>query len=272
MNDFLSNILSSIGANVNGVQNYFKSPSNPYGMQSPVPNSELVTRNLPPGFSSPVPQGGILQHIQGGSGFQNDINNLQKTNHVNEWANTFFGSQPAAAPFQKPLTQQMPVQQQSIPNVQQQPIQQTASQPNVLGDFTTSPIPQDYNQMISASASKYGVNPNLLASLLFSEHGFSRTPGYNYNTNGSYDRGPAQINSAAHPEVTDAQALDPQFAIDFAAKTLAGHIKNLGIKRGILAYNMGANGSLGIDDPTKTLYYQKVVSGLSPYLRKRLGL
>lgn len=142
--------------------------------------------------------------------------------------------------------------------------------------FTTSAVPSDYQNLITKSAAQNKINPALLASLLFTEHGFSRTPGINKNPDGSYDRGPAQINTSTHPEITDAQAMDPQFAIPWAAKTLASHIRNLGsVAKGIAAYNVGEGGATankGNLGERGKAYLQKVLKGLSPDLIKQLGL
>lgn len=140
-----------------------------------------------------------------------------------------------------------------------------------FNDFTTSKVPSQYANLIAQSALQNGIDPNILASLLFSEHGFQPT-GISQNNDGSYDRGIAQINNIAHPEITDQQAQDPSFAIPWAAKLLGNQIKNLGLQRGIVAYNTGANGALNIANPTQFPYYKRVVGGLSNSLKKRLGL
>ncbi len=61
-----------------------------------------------------------------------------------------------------------------------------------------------------------------------------------HNKGGSVDRGIAQINSVAHPEITDAQAYDPAFAIPWMAKEMAGLIARCGsVVGGLEAYNSG---------------------------------
>ena len=251
MSTFLQDILNSIGAGGQAVNDYFKRPENPYAVKSPIPNEQLVTRELPAGFKSPIPT--ILQHVQGQSAFQNTIDDTR--NQVGTFMSGF--NKQASVPRSTTST--------PTPTPTQAPRE-------TFADFTTAPVTPAYAPIITKAAIDANINPNLLASLLFSEHGFSTTPGFSYNSDGSYDRGPAQINSRAHPEISDAQALDPNFAIPWAANLLSSHIKKLGLKRGIIAYNMGATGSLRVADPTQTVYYQKVVSGLSPYLRQRMGL
>lgn len=165
---------------------------------------------------------------------------------------------------------------------------QYPQQYSAFSDFTTTQVPQNLQPIIYNAAQQYGVNPAILASLLFSEHGliadnnktFNRDPNTGAIIPGNYDRGIAQINAKAHPEITDEQAFDPNFAIPWAAKTLSGHIKNLGgdINRGIAAYNVGEGGAQ-IQGPTPSglgprgqAYLNKVAAGLTPDLRKKLGI
>lgn len=260
----IGNLLQTILGTGQNISNYFSTPSNPYSVKSPIPNDQLVTRNLPSGFKSPVQKEQIIQHVQGGSRFQNDMG--QAKQNAQQWGNLFMPQKDQ--PVQKPA-------QPSTQPIRVPTATPTTAPVNDLAHFTTVPteqIPPDYKNLITASASANKIPPALLASLLFSEHGFSRDPGFNYNTDGSYDRGPAQINSSAHPEVTDEQALDPNFAIPWAARLLANHINNLGLQRGIVAYNAGEYGATQISDIINYPSYQKVVSGLSPQLRKALGL
>lgn len=170
-----------------------------------------------------------------------------------------------------PQSQPMQSQPSFIPQAQ-------AAGQNPFADFTTAKVSPQYAGLIAHSAQQNGVDPNIFASLLFSEHGFQPT-GVSYNRDskgkiipGNYDRGIAQINSVAHPEVSDQQANDPNFAIPYAARILGQHIKTLGLKRGIVAYNTGSNGSMAIADPTQHPYYKKVTGGLSQGLKQRLGL
>lgn len=54
------------------------------------------------------------------------------------------------------------------------------------------------------------------------------------------DRGLAQINSFWHPTVSDAEAFDPVFSINWAADYLAGNIAALGdVEAGVAAHNVG---------------------------------
>lgn len=156
---------------------------------------------------------------------------------------------------------------------------------NPFSDFTTAPVPPDQEQLIYNAAHAAHINADVLASVLFTEHGF-QPMGNNYNRDqngniipGDYDRGEAQINSVSHPEISDQQADNPQFAIPWAANTLAGHLKNLGgnYAKAIAAYNVGeggatVNGMNGPLGPKGEQYLHKVMQGLTPSLLQQLGL
>ena len=54
------------------------------------------------------------------------------------------------------------------------------------------------------------------------------------------DRGLAQINSYWHPDVSDEEAFNPVFSINWSADYLAGNIKALGdVEAGVAAHNVG---------------------------------
>lgn len=216
----------------------------PQRLISPVPKSES-----PGGYNSPL-QPGLNAYYQ---------REAQANSITPQQAMQNQSSKPMGVPQQS-----MGTQSSFIPQAQ-------AAGQNPFSDFTTTKVPQQYAGVISQAAQQYGINPNILASLLFTEHGFQPT-GTVKNFDGSSDRGIAQINDRAHPEVSDQQAQDPSFAIPWAAKTLSGHIKNLGLQRGIVAYNTGDEGSKSVIDPSKHPYYKKVTSGLSQRLRQQLGL
>jgi len=81
-------------------------------------------------------------------------------------------------------------------------------------------IPADQVPIFEAASAKYGYPFNLHTSQTNQESGFDPTCKSGPNTDGSYDRGESQINSLAHPEVSDAQALDPNFAIPWMAQEM----------------------------------------------------
>jgi soluble lytic murein transglycosylase-like protein len=97
----------------------------------------------------------------------------------------------------------------------------------------------EYASLISQSAYREGVPPDILGALLEVESGLN-PQAENFDSNGSVDRGIAQINSQAHPEVSDTQAMSPQYAIPWAAAELAKLHQEYGTWRDALAaYNAG---------------------------------
>lgn len=98
-----------------------------------------------------------------------------------------------------------------------------------------------YSGLIVSSARANGVPPSLLAGLLSHESGFNpQATGVNTAPVRSTDRGIAQINNLAYPNVSNAQAYDPSYAIPFAAQKLAAAKKNCGTWSGALqVYNSG---------------------------------
>lgn len=77
-----------------------------------------------------------------------------------------------------------------------------------------------YMRAIITAAAKYKVPWQVLWGLLDTESNFT-WDAENVNADGSRDMGIAQINLKYNPGVTGAQAKDPVFAIEFAAKKLA---------------------------------------------------
>lgn len=102
---------------------------------------------------------------------------------------------------------------------------------------TLTNVPEEYTNMIVETANKYGIKPEIVAGLLSKESNFDATA-----DNGE-DRGIAQINRNAHPEISDEQALDPAFAIDFVGKEISRLKEATGSEFDALrAYNGGLSG------------------------------
>lgn len=122
-------------------------------------------------------------------------------------------------------------------------------------------------ELIQSGAGKAGIAPALLQGLLFTETGTSSLTGLtafanrpasqqeHVNTNGSIDRGLGQINNQAQPQVSDAQAFDPQFAIPWSAGYLSQQIRSCGsIQGGLSKYNTGScTGPVGMQYAGKVL-------------------
>lgn len=78
--------------------------------------------------------------------------------------------------------------------------------------------------LIRSIAKSYEVDPDLAVRVAKCESGL-KTNARNVNATGSVDRGLYQINSYWHPDVSDAQADDPEFAIKwFCEAVKAGKI------------------------------------------------
>jgi len=100
-------------------------------------------------------------------------------------------------------------------------------------------VPQEYQGVIKNAADSNKIPFNLLAALLYHESNFNPNCKF-INKDGSIDRGIAQINNKAHPEISDAQAYDSNFAIHWAANYLANLYKQYNNWwETLLAYNGG---------------------------------
>lgn len=112
--------------------------------------------------------------------------------------------------------------------------------PKQTGPSPTSP--GQYQGLIQAKSKQYGVPVSILTALLGHESGYNPKAKNINSKETSYGLG--QINLKAHPNVTRAQAENPDFAVNFAAEKLAGMIQKYGLYEGIQAYNTpGAIGS-----------------------------
>lgn len=114
---------------------------------------------------------------------------------------------------------------------------------SALPGFRSKVPPDDIEKLIVDSANKYDVNPSLLAAMLFQESNFR--PDVIAGPTGNQDFGVAQINEQAYPNVSRDQALDPNYAIPFAARKLSQDIASFGgdTSRGVAAYNVGRGGA-----------------------------
>lgn len=188
-------------------------------------------------------------------------------------------SQPKHGPgFDEPMghTKELNVipRANAIPEVQA--AEDTQLQEDILRGYNKARgvPPQQILDLIHAAAVKHKVDPSLIAAILFNESGF-KPNAYNENVNESgiksRDRGIAQINDLAHPDITDEQANDPNFAIDFMARKIASDIGFMGNPTlGTAAYNVGRGGATQ-RRPKGKEYLQKVYQNLTPEYAKKLG-
>lgn len=97
-----------------------------------------------------------------------------------------------------------------------------------------------YSSIINNAANTENVPPQILTAVLQQESGLNPNA-TGKNTNGSIDRGIAQINNVAHPNVSNAQAYNPSYAIPWAAKYLSSlHSKYGTWDAALQAYNSGS--------------------------------
>jgi len=152
--------------------------------------------------------------------------------------------------------------------------------------FKTWNPPQDLSNLIVTNAQKYGVHPAVLAAVLQNESGIN--PNVNDNNsvmeNGktSRDRGIAQISDYWNPTITDAQARDPAFAIEYAAKTLSENNKvRNNWRQAVAGYNVGLSrtgggAEMGRNErglgPKGEDYSRKAFMNIDPETLKQLGL
>lgn len=98
----------------------------------------------------------------------------------------------------------------------------------------------ELSAMAGVYGRRYGVPPALLVGLVHVEDPTLSTTAEHVNQNGSIDRGLTQINSAAFPQVSDAQAFNPHFALSFSASLLARYKAQYGSwSKALEAYNAG---------------------------------
>lgn len=151
----------------------------------------------------------------------------------------------------------------------------------IPGFKTWNPPPQLSGLAIkSAQAEK--IHPAVLAALIQTESGFN--PGaYNRSVSQegvtSEDLGIAQLNTAAHPNVTRNQANDPYFAIPYAAKIVAKNLqRRQDLAQAIASYNVGGRVGRGPGRDERGLgpkgreYLNKIVKNIDPKVLSELGL
>jgi hypothetical protein len=117
--------------------------------------------------------------------------------------------------------------------------------------------------MIASSSQKYNVPLPLLTTQIKHESSFNPMARH-VNTDGSVDRGIAQINDKAHPEISDSQAYDPQFAIDWMGKTMGEKFTRLGSwDKALSEYNTGSP-TLGIESYAKPILQEANIQNTPP--------
>lgn len=82
---------------------------------------------------------------------------------------------------------------------------------------TPKTAPQSVDELIYEASIKYGVSEAVMRKVISCESSFNP----NAVGDGGHSFGLVQIHLPSHPRVSQAQALDPQFAVEFLAKNLA---------------------------------------------------
>jgi len=140
--------------------------------------------------------------------------------------------------------------------------------------------PDESTDKVIKENTKDGVaKPQVVAAMLWQESGYKPDARNDGGENG-VDRGIAQINSKSHPEVSDEQADDTEFAINWLVEELKRNLKKFDgdINRAIAAHNVGPTGAETKGDtpsglgPRGQTYVDNVARNLSPELRKELGI
>lgn len=144
--------------------------------------------------------------------------------------------------------------------------------PGSIAGYINGPIPGQDIPRINKYSTQHNVPPALLASGLMTESGF------NPRAQNAGDFGEAQINLASHPQVTEQQAYDPDFATNFMAEYLAReYARRKNWAQAIAAYNVGPGrvgegyGPTGVG-PKGTQYLEKIKRNLDPSILQQLGL
>lgn len=127
------------------------------------------------------------------------------------------------------------------------------------------PALKKYADAIWKWSKVYGIDPVYFAALLWHESKGNPNAS-NRNEDGTVDLGIAQINGGAHPDIKPEDALNPAFAIRWAAKFFSAKVKAAGGDYTV-AYNGAGGYNPGGPDPFTPLIPKSYVpkgSGLSP--------
>lgn len=212
-------------------------------LQSPIPQDQIdkVNQQKQQAYSD--------AYMKAKMQYPNDHNSFDQIKQLyDKYGDQMFGQPeeptptPQAHPFQHALqavmggqAQAAPAQPIPSPTPSDQQFPQQLIQDNSLPGA-------DYDQVINKAGGEQGVPPAVLKAVLAHES-MQFDPKYvgGYHTD-QHGRGIAGIDDRAHPEITNAQAFDPNFAIPYAAKLLSGYHKQQGDWGGALReYNGGGN-------------------------------
>lgn len=103
----------------------------------------------------------------------------------------------------------------------------TAAQAEVISPVTVVYSTTTASLILNAFAARYGADFDDLEAVAQCESNFDAGAKGDYENGKPTSFGIFQIHLPAHPEVTRAQALDPWFSIDWAAKQFAAGKQNM---------------------------------------------
>lgn len=247
-------------------QNYTQPINNQIGQTTPIYNSSQNNQSIPP-------QKNNLSNF-----IQSLVNGLKSPGMLDPRSEQGINiAKQVFANSQNTTTNQ-------IPNISPTPT--NIGTGTTIAGFLRQPSGSKYYDLIVNSANNKKVNPALIAAGLFQESGIDPNAPDNYNRdeNGniiSTDRGLGQINDKAHPEITDAQARDPNFVIPWKAESTAKAMQIFpnDIHRAIVSYNLGTEGAKNSRGPYATglgkygqQYINRLAKNLTPEMISQLGL
>lgn len=221
---------------------------------SPVPQGQVIDPNAAAKQKKQVYDDAYMRIKMSGKG--GELNYDQVKDLVDKYGSNQLLSEIDTP--QQPVPQQP--QQQGILGAMSHAVQQIAGgQGQIQAAPMPSPTPSDqqfptqlaqlqndpgaqYNDVISKAAQENNMPAPVLKAVLAHES-MQFNPKYvgGYHTD-QYGRGVAGIDKRAHPEISDQQAFDPNFAIPYAAHLLSGYHNQQGDWGGALRqYNGGGN-------------------------------
>ena len=245
------------------VKNFFDTgPNLPF--KYPIPKRDVLTRTLPAGYKSPIPQSQIIPHPIGPSAFQQALGNVQQ--NTGEWGQKFgFGTNQQLP--QSVVRESTPINNPSTPILTEEQYykQQKATYPNadprkIIMDYrqkivpTPTPTTQpsvltpttfQFQDAINQAAQQTGLNLNQFHLLRSGENMAEKPDAIHYNSNGTIDVGLFQINVDPRNKAEVERLKNPTYNATRVAQIYTQRMRILGDPVLALAsYNLGAGGAI----------------------------
>ena len=128
------------------------------------------------------------------------------------------------------------------------------------GEKTNLEMPNDLRDAINKVSETKGVPKEVLAAIAHKETGFQNIAEHG----GGLGRGYFQIDLGQHPNVTEQQALDPNFATNYAADLIKAKLKRFS-KTDTPVYNTIRSYNGGLSNPKTAQYANDVLNKLKTY-------